>query len=126
MFYQKLLPLALCVMTPAIYAATCPPPELVKAAVFNHAELYDDSSDLWELVSAPFMYEDKQWDLSYGLYIENASSAADAMRQGQLRFQQDALIHPNPPAVPIPGHIFCDYTESGMMYWIQAMTPPGK
>lgn len=125
MIYKKLLPFAFCFMTPALYAATCPPPSLIKAAIFNHAELYDDSSDLWELVSAPFLYDGKQWDLSYGLYIENAANEADAIRQGQLRFQQDEIIHPNPPADPIPGFLFCDYTSSGMMYWIQAMTPPG-
>ncbi len=126
MHNKKCLLISLCLITTAAHAATCPPPSLIKSATFTHAEIYDDSSDLWELISAPFMYDNKQWNISYGLYIENAANAAEAIKQGQIRFQSDNIINQNPPADPIPGYLFCDYTESGMVYWIQAMTPPGK
>lgn len=125
MLRKKLFLLALCFSTPTLYAATCPPVSIIKAVTFNHAQIYDDSEDLWELISAPFEYDGKWWDLSYGLYITNAANAADAIKRGQQRYQTEEIIYPNPPADPIPGYLFCDYTESGMVYWIQAMTPPG-
>lgn len=126
MLRKKFLLLALCLATSVLHAATCPPVSVIKAVTFNHAEIYDDSDDLWELISAPFEYDGKLWDLSYGLYIEHAANEADAILRGQTRYQTEEIVHPNPPADPIPGYLFCDYTDSGMVYWIQAMTPPGK
>jgi hypothetical protein len=122
MSHNKLI-LMLYLISGVASAANCPPAELIKSAIFTSAAMYDESLNDWELTSAPFSYEGASWQVSYGLTLTTVTNAQEALVRGQLQFQQADIVHPYPPADPIPGYLFCDYTHSAMAYWIQATSP---
>lgn len=125
MSYKKILTILLSLAFTNTHGATCPPPELIKSAVFEKAELFDKKIYLWELVSAPFSYENKIWNVVFGLELPGASTESEALQRGQLKYRQSSIINPNPDPTPIPKHLICQYTPEGMPYWIEALSPPG-
>jgi len=123
---KKFIPLTCLLLSATANATiTCPPASLIKAAIFTSALVYQEGTDLWELISAPFHHAGITWNLSYGLSITGATTEQDAIRLGQARFKEDRIIIQDPPADPIPGYVLCDYTPTGMPYWISAVSPPG-
>ena len=104
--------------------ATCPPALQVKAATLTRAISYD-GENLWELISVPFNYDGKLWDVSYGLELPHMKDPHEALQQGQLGFSQAKIIKNAPVPDQYPGHFLCDYTNSDVQYWIQASSPPG-
>lgn len=105
---------------------TCPPASMIRNVKFIEAIDYDRSIDLWEVLSVPFMYEGVQWNLAFGTEFPGVKSASEALEVANKTYKNYPILDKTPDAVPIPGHIFCDYTHEGMEYWIQALSPPGK
>lgn len=117
----------LCILlSAATHATTCPPVSLIKAVTFTSALVYEQGTDTWELLSAPFTHDGITWNLAYGLNIPGAATMQEAIRLGQQKFKDAPIIIKHPSIDPIPGHLFCDYTTNGMTYWIQALSPPGQ
>lgn len=123
---KRLIPFTYILFSAAAHAITCPPESQIKAAIFTSAIVYDQQEKIWELLSAPFTHDGVTWNLVYGLEIPSATSEADAIRLGQQSYKSALIVHKKPHADPIPGHVFCDYTNPNMTYWIQALSPPGQ
>mgnify|MGYP003649430799 CR=1 FL=1 len=107
-------------------SATCPPAEMIKAARFTKALAYDPQINLWEFISVPFMHEGVIWNVAYGMELPGVADPTLAIKRGQSAYEHARLVITSPEPDPIPGHLFCDYTVSGMDYWIQALSPPGE
>jgi len=105
---------------------TCPPASVVKSVKFVRAIDYDSSINLWEVLSEPFMHDGVQWDVAFGMEFPGVTTADKALAAAQAAYQNAAIINPQPEAIDIPGHVFCDYTVEGMQYWIQTLSPPGE
>ena len=105
---------------------TCPPADVVRAIQFSRSLDYDSSIDLWELLSAPFEHDGVMWDIAFGTEFPGIKTGDAALKEANRVYKNYPLVNENPEAIDIGSHVFCDYTHEGMMYWIQAMTPPGE
>lgn len=121
MYVKKIMLFIFCAIPVITHAASCPTGAVIRAVQFTQADIYDNGDHIWELNTKPFSYADRQWTLSYGLYLPAGTSAQEALERGRQEYQTVALSNLNPLPVPIPDHWLCDYTDGGMP-WVQAIT----
>lgn len=126
-FLSPLLLITLPIITPPLLAAkpSCPPAALVKQAHFIKAVQHPFDKTCWNLLSAAFNYNGREWDVEFGTFLPTAKTPQAVLEQGQAYFDKSPLVFTHPKPDEIPNHILlCDYMPTGRLYWVSALTPP--
>lgn len=107
-----------------VFSLTCPSETLVKSVYFDRAYPHKYDNDLWYLLSPSFMHDEFTWNISFGTFYSNVTTAADALVQGQLFYEHASLKRKHPKPVWIPNAVVCEYMPEGSLYFISAVSPP--
>lgn len=96
----------------------CPPVRLIKNVKLTTARQNPYDPECWDFSSNMFIYEHKQWILSFGTFLTHVTSQAEALKKGQRYFDHAKIINKHPHPIKIPSGLICLYTPNGMRYWI--------
>lgn len=124
---KKWLGFLLIIMCIPIFAAkkTCPSETQIKNVKFIHATQDPYDADVWNFISDTFSYQNKDWNVAYGSFFEGVKTEEEALKVGQTYYDKEAsVIIKYPRPIDIPNHTICEYTPTGRLYWIAALTPP--
>jgi len=102
---------------------TCPSNDSVKAVKLINASQHPYDPTYWSFVSDYFTYQERLWRVEFGTFLPTVETKSQAMRQGQIYFDQAPIVIEDAHPVDIPRYWLCEYVPNGREYFIAAVSP---
>lgn len=97
----------------------CPSTQFVKDVEFVSA---DGAEGIWDLLSERFSYADREWKVTFTVYLPKAKTASEALTLGKEYYLYDVNFFDTPTRIETDTKQTCYYAHADSNYFVRAIS----